>query len=262
MDVKVHIKKADGINVSVGHSKGINISLTGKFVSGGGGGGTGIPEGGVTTDLIADGAVTKQKLSSDVVDELNAHQSKLDILYKVALTFSGGGNKKRGTSATVSLSWTVKVNGTSVNPSSQKLNGETLANDVRSKTITGVTKDTTYTLVVDGVSATQSVKFYNPAYFGVVDPSYTVGNSTTGLTELTNYGTRAYTKAITTSGSKKAVYMYPSALGNLSSIKDGNNFDVTGSFTKETGLTINGESYVAYILTQEASLNNVTFKFA
>jgi hypothetical protein len=72
MDVKVHIKKADGINVSVGHSKGISVPLTGKFISGGGGGGgTGIPDGGVTTDLIADGAVTKQKLSRDVQGAIN-----------------------------------------------------------------------------------------------------------------------------------------------------------------------------------------------
>lgn len=260
MDVQVYIKKTEGIHVSLGRSNGVNVSLTGKFI-GGGGGGTGIPEGGVTADLIADGAVTKAKLSEEVANELDAHQSKLDILYKVALTFSGGGNKKKGTSVNVTLSWTVKVNGTSVNPTSQALNGETLDTTLRSKTFTGVTENTTYTLVVDGVTATQSVKFYNPAYFGVVDPSYSVSNDVSALTELTNYGTNDYTKAITTSGSKKAVYMYPSALGSLTSIKDGNNFDVTGSFSKVTGLTVNGESYVAYILTQEASLNGVTFKF-
>lgn len=194
--------------------------------------------------------------------EIEEHKGKLDILYKVVLSFSGGGNKKKGTSVSVTLSWTVKVNGTNVNPQNQKLNGEVLSNDIRSKTFTGVTDDTTYTLVVDGVTASQSVKFYNPAYFGVVDPSYTVGNDVTGLTELTNYGSKSYTKSITSTGSKKAVYLYPSALGNLTSIKDGNNFDVTGSFTKVTGLTINGESYVGYILTKEASLNNVTFKFS
>lgn len=213
-----------------------------------------VKDGSITTNKLADKSVTENKLSSGI-------RNKLDILYKVELSFSGGGNKKKGTSVSVNLTWTVKVNGTAVNPSSQNLNGEVLANDVRSKTFTGVTTDTTYTLEVDGVTASQAVKFYNPAYFGVVNPSYEVGSSVTGLTELTNYGTRTYTKAITSSGSKKAVYMYPSALGNLTSIKDGNNFDVFNSFTKVSGLTINGESYVAYILTKEANLNNVTFKF-
>ena len=199
---------------------------------------------------------------TQLATEVEDHDKKLDILYKVELSFSGGGNKKKGTSVSVNLTWTVKVNGTAVNPSSQKLNGEILPISERSKTFTGVTTDTTYTLVVDGVTATQSVKFFNPAYFGVVDPNYSLGTDISALTELTNYGTRTYTKAITSSGSKKAVYMYPAVLGNLTSIKDGNNFDVFGSFTKVTGLNINGEAYIAYILTQEANLNNVTFKFA
>lgn len=213
-----------------------------------------VADGSITTKKLADEAVTEDKLSTGV-------RNKLDILYKLSVKLSGGGNKKRGTSVNVTLSWTITVNDESVDPTSQSINGITLDVSARSYTFMGVTADTTYTLVVDGVTATQSVRFFNPAYFGVVDPSYTVGNSTAGLTELTNYGVRAYNKAITSSGSKKAVYMYPSALGNLTSIKDGNNFDFTGSFTKETGLTINGESYVAYILTKEANLNNVTFKF-
>lgn len=70
MDVQVSIKKTEGIHVSLGRSNGVNVFLTGKFI-GGGGGGTGVPEGGVTTDLIADEAVTKQKLSSDVQGAIN-----------------------------------------------------------------------------------------------------------------------------------------------------------------------------------------------
>lgn len=233
-----------------------------KLNQGGGGGMSEIPDGGVTTDKIADAAVTEQKLGNDVSTTLGVMKNKLDILYKVALTFSGGGNKKKGTSVNVTLSWTVKVNGTAVNPSSQTLNGEALDVTLRKKTFTGVTEDTTYTLVVDGVQATQSVKFYNPSYFGVVAPDYQVSSDVSGLTEQTNYGSRSLTKTASASGSMKVVYLYPSALGSLTSIKDGNNFDITGSFTKTTDITINGEEYIAYLLTQEANINGLTFKFA
>lgn len=231
-------------------------------MAGGRGGMSEIPDGGVTEEKIADGAVTENKLGDDVATAIGVMRDKLDILYKVVLSFSGGGNKKKGTSVNVTLSWTVKVNGTAVNPSSQTLNGEALDVTLRSKTFTGVTADTTYTLVVDGVQATQSVKFYNPSYFGVVAPDYQVSSDVSGLTEQTNYGSRALTKTVTASGSMKVAYLYPSALGALASIKDGNNFDVTGSFTKTADITINGEKYIAYLLTQEANINGLTFKFA
>lgn len=221
-----------------------------------------IADGSISTNKIADGAITKEKLSESVADSLDVMNNKLDILYKVALTFSGGGNKKKGTSVNVTLSWTVKVNGTAVNPSSQTLNGEALDVTMRTKTFTGVTTDTTYTLVVDGVQATQSVKFYNPSYFGVVAPDYQVSSDVSGLTEQTNYGSRSLTKTASASGSMKVVYLYPSALGSLTSIKDGNNLDITDSFTKTTDITINGEEYIAYLLTQEANINGLTFKFA
>lgn len=233
-----------------------------KLNQGGGGGMSEIPDGGVTTAKIADGAVTETKLGTDVATTLGMMKNKLDILYKVALTFAGGGNKKKGTSVNVTLSWTVKVNGTAVDPSSQTLNGEALDATLRTKTFTGVTTDTTYTLVVDGVTATQYVRFYNPAYFGVVSPDYQVSSDVSGLTEQTNYGTRTLNKTATASGSMKVVYLYPQSLGALTSIKDGNNFDVTGSFTKTTDITINGEKYIAYLLTQEANINGLTFKFA
>ena len=103
---------------------------------------------------------------------------------------------------------------------------------------------------------------YNPSYFGVVAPDYQVSSDVSGLTEQTNYGSRALTKTVTASGSMKVAYLYPSALGALASIKDGNNFDVTGSFTKTADITINGEKYIAYLLTQEANINGLTFKFA
>lgn len=88
--VQVNIVKRDGIVVSVSESKGINLELAAKFISGSGGGGTGIPDGGVTTDLIADGAVTKQKLEQDVQNKLDSVpilSGKLNSLFWSQATF-------------------------------------------------------------------------------------------------------------------------------------------------------------------------------
>jgi hypothetical protein len=189
----------------------------------------------------------------------------MDILYKVSLALYGGKNVEVGTTQTVNLSWSIKVNGSDVNPGSQTIsNGtttETLGTTVRNKTYTGVTTNTTYTLTVDGVTATASVKFYYPAYFGVVSSDYQVSGSTTGLTKLSNYGSKSYNATTSTAGYNKVVYMYPSSLGALTTIKDGNNFELLSSFTRST-VTINNVSYYAYVLTSATNTASQTFKFS
>ena len=55
-------------------------------------------------------------------------------------------------------------------------------------------------------------------------------------------------------------YMYPKSLGALSSVKDGNNFEVLDTFTKlET--QISSIDYLIYILTDTATLSNGTLIF-
>lgn len=212
---------------------------------------------------LVDDTVKKstEELAVELQSDIDTLKRKMNILYKVALTLSGGKNVEKGTTQTVNLSWTVKVNGSNVNPSAQALNGEVLDTTVRSKQFTGVTSDTTYTLVVDGVTATAHVRFCNPAYFGVVSADYTPDGSVSGLTKLSNYGMKTYTGNTTTAGYNKVVYMYPSSLGTLSSIKDGNNFDLTNSFTRST-VTVNGESYYVYTLTDATDTSKQTFKFS
>lgn len=255
--------------------------------TGGGGSGSGFEydETGQTFDgakeiIIKDGEVKLYPVTSSnsvYTDEstinsiMSDMKTKLDILYKVDVSLSGGKNVKKGTTTTVTLTWTVKVNGTNVNPVNQTLNGEVLNNATRTKQYEGVNTNTDYTLVVDGVTKTASVKFYNPAYFGVVSENYIVSNDVSYLTELSNYGNRAYNKTVTSTGSNKVVYYYPSSLGALTSILDGNGFSMFNSFTKyskftdtnniEQDIIINGEKYFAYLLNDAADTNNKTFKF-
>lgn len=206
----------------------------------------------VTTVKIADGNVTKEKLSESL-------QNILDILYKVNVSLSGSKNAKKGTTATGNLIWSVTVNGTAVNPTSQTLNEQTLDTSTRSY-VYSVTSDTTYTLVVDGVTRQAYIKFYNPVYYGAVSENYELSNNTTGLTELSTYGTKS-NNISTTLNNQKFVYLYPSSFGDLTSIKDGNGFEYLSDFTKVTNLTINGESYIGYIKNSAATAT-ITFKFS
>lgn len=199
------------------------------------------------------------------VDEtvLQEMQNKLNILYKVTLTFNADIKAKKGTSVRTVLKWTVKVNGTDVNPISQSINGVPIEDvTVREYTVRDITKNTSYTLLVDGVKKTCNILFYNPVYYGAVADTYEISNDVTGLKELTTYGTRASTITAAAQGSMKFVYLYPSAFGALTSIKDGNNFTITNDFTKVTDLSINGESYIGYILKKEANINGLKFIFS
>lgn len=231
----------------------------------------------VTSSGITEiGTSTGGGSGEDYSDEIAALQSKMDILYKVALAFtSGSKNYKKGSVQTPSISWTVKVNGTSVNPSSQHVvfyNGTTKEVDkdldLSTRTYTlpsSISTNSRVIITADGVSITADFSFYNPAYYGIVSSDFAITepNNIKSLTELTNYGNKGYSPATITgtSGVNKICYAYPKVLGALSSIKDGFGNTVTGSFTLSE-VNINNESYYVYLLTDAANLNGIKVTFA
>ena len=92
--IQVEVKTAKGINISVAEGKGITVPIVAKVLASmGGGGGTGIPSGGVTSDLIADGAVIKSKLGEDVVAELDIYKTQIAGILWSNATFGVTGGK-------------------------------------------------------------------------------------------------------------------------------------------------------------------------
>ena len=95
-------------------------------------------------------------------------------------------------------------------------------------------------------------------------------NDLVKLTGLSAYSVRESnkilqeTRAITIDGlaftNSRMVYMYPSNLGDLTSIKDANNFEVLNSFTKLSS-KLNKLTYNIYVMTDTASLTNGTLIF-
>lgn len=101
------------------------------------------------------------------------------------------------------------------------------------------------------ISATNTVKAYALSYYGVINTSEFV--DTSGLTsELRTSKSDTITVSLT---NQRIIYMYPKTFGNLTSIKDANNFDYINSYTLTTA-TVNGIEYNIYILTDPVTITN------
>lgn len=122
-------------------------------------------------------------------------------------------------------------------------------------TYTGnVTTDTTFKAYVEDNgqtinSNTVTIKFVQGSYFGQVADTVTTPTAAdiTALTKLKNT-TKGYTANNISMTYGKLLYAYPASYGDLTSIKDANNFEYITSYTKST-VTIDGVSYNCYLMT-------------
>lgn len=108
------------------------------------------------------------------------------------------------------------------------------------------------------ISKEVSYKFVNYSYSGVIGNIPTDSDVITLATNLKD--TKAYTQTYVVDD-EYIVYAYPASLGNLTSIKDQNNFEYINSFTKLTS-TINNEAYNVYYLTDKITANGIVMKFS
>ena len=110
---------------------------------------------------------------------------------------------------------------------------------------------------------TGAFNFVYPYYVGIVAEDAVIDEALVkGLTkkiEAKGNKTIAYT-----CDNQKMVFAYPKAYGNLKSVIDPNNFDVTGTFTKQevsiTGLDGSAQVYNVYV-NGASTVNNFNMKF-
>ena len=128
-------------------------------------------------------------------------------------------------------------------------------------------KTTTVSVTVnDGtndISKSVTVDFVKKSFYGIVDAMVT--NSTiTGsqIKALNNFlsTTKAYDYNSINISNKKIIYVYDKSKGKLSSILDGNGFDMLSSYTMSE-LTIDGTDYYVYILTNPTTVTNYKQSF-
>ena len=111
-------------------------------------------------------------------------------------------------------------------------------------------------LPAGSVSASKTLQFILPYYYGASNSS-TIADFT-GLTEsVTAKGQKTFNY---TTNNQYMVFAYDSAYGNLKTILDGNGFDVTGGWTKNT-VTVGGFSYFVYVANSPTTDTNAPFTF-
>ena len=178
-------------------------------------------------------------------------------------TASGSGVKEVGTSVTPTLTLTITGKGTGTPVSIAFYDGSTLLD-----TQTYVDGTNTYTFTMDPVTTTKTVKgvlnykksdgtngtveksasytFVMASYYGAVT---TAPTDKAGIIALTkNVKTTKAQTATFNLNNQRSCYCYPASFGNLTSIKDANNFEYLSSYTK-TNVTVDDVSYNVYTLT-------------
>ena len=186
-----------------------------------------------------------------------------EIAPTTTFSASGSGVKEVGTSVTPTLTLTITSNGTGTPTSIKFYDGSTLLD-----TQAYVSGTNTYTYTMSAVTTTTTVKgvleytksdttsatveksatytFVMASYYGAVTTAPTDKAGIIALTKNVK-NTKALTNTFTLSN-QRSCYCYPASFGNLTSIKDANNFEYLSSYTKTT-VAVDGVNYNVYTLT-------------
>ena len=146
----------------------------------------------------------------------------------------------------------------------------TLTESVTSNTTYNAEIKYTYNSKSNSDSKSVEIKFIAASYEAKLDTSKLATVDTTKASDIANIiktngnkiliTNKARTASNITMSNSRYAYMYPKSLGALSSVKDGNNFEVLDTFTKlET--QISSIDYLIYILADTATLSNGTLIF-
>ena len=239
---------------------------TGKFrkFEGGGSGSDATLESDVTANLTVGAIASGTTLSQGTTFTEFAQKLLItEIAPTTTFTASGSGVKEVGTSVTPTLTLVINTKGTGTPVSIKFYDGSTLLD-----TQSYVEGTNSYTFTMDAVTTTKTVKgvleykksdntnatlektatytFVMASYYGAVTTAPTDKAGITALTKNVK-NTKAQTATFTLSN-QRSCYCYPASFGNLTSIKDANNFEYLSSYTK-TNVTVDDVSYNVYTLT-------------
>lgn len=243
-------------------------------VGAGGSSGDAALESNVTSNLAV-GAIAKNTVLAEGTTFTEFVQKLLitEIAPEVTFTASGSGIKEVGTSVTpvYTLNITSKGTGTPVSidfyNGSTKVDTQNYVNGVNSYSYTdsAITTNTTVKGILnytksDGTTSgtiekSATYTFVMASYYGAVAAAPTDKAGITALTKnVKNSKGQTATFNLT---NQKSCYAYPASFGNLTSIKDSNNFEYLGSYTKTT-VVVDGTDYNVYTLTDPVT--SVGFK--
>lgn len=181
----------------------------------------------------------------------------------ITFTASGSGVKEVGTSVTPTLTLNITDKGTATPVEIEFYSGSTLLDTQEyvagtnsyTYTMSAITTTTTVKGVLKykksddtnaSIDKTASYTFVMASYYGAVATAPTDKAGIVALTKNVK-NTKAQTATFNLSN-QRSCYCYPASFGNLTSIKDANNFEYISSYTKTT-VEVDGVNYNVYTLT-------------
>ena len=181
----------------------------------------------------------------------------------ITFTASGSGVKEVGTSVTPTLTLNITDKGTATPVEIEFYSGSTLLDTQEyvagtnsyTYTMSAITTITTVKGVLKykksdntnaSIDKSASYTFVMASYYGAVTTAPTDKAGIVALTKNVK-NTKAQTATFNMSN-QRSCYCYPASFGNLTSIKDANNFEYISSYTKTT-VEVDGTNYNVYTLT-------------
>lgn len=206
---------------------------------------------------LADLSGADKKMGEDIL-ELQKEVFPLAVKFEVSPTVV-----KAGQSTPIHLSWGAERRKNDVTADAEVTLGGT-ATDGKAKDVTvnlahGATRQFTLKVSFEGLTETVSrtVRGTHPTYFGAVAKTWegTEANIK-ALTEVIA-GERTLTRTGIATADGKIALAYPKDFGALTSIKDGNGYEVLPSYTRSE-VRVNSIQYYLYLLTVPVTATGVT----
>ena len=229
----------------------------------------------VGTEQIAPHAVVREHIQPGAIPELEGmldeleekHDADIERLEQAIWPFEVSISARPtaveiDTDTNVALSWTAKRKGVAVTPETQTLDGVAVTGTGKSVTL-HPTEEGSQSFVYQATyekmnrTTTATVKAVYASRFGTVPATGEVDAAVIkGLTKLV-LGSRALTRTGLVFHNARLCFAYPASFGLLSSIKDGNGYEVIESYT-HTVVDVDGVAFNCYVLTVPVSAENVT----
>lgn len=206
---------------------------------------------------LADLSGADEKMSGDIL-ELQNEVFPLIVEFEAAPKVV-----KAGQSTAIHLSWGAERRKKDVTAEAEVILDGT-ATEGKTKDVT-VNLDhagtRTFSLVVSFEGLTESVsrtvRGTHPTYFGSVAKTWTADEaSIKALTELI-IGERSLTRTGIATADGRIALAYPKDFGALTSVKDGNGYEVLASYTRSE-VSVNGIQYYCYLLSVPVTASGVT----
>ncbi len=198
-----------------------------------------------------------EKMSGDIL-ELQNEVFPLIVEFEAAPKIV-----KAGQSTAILLSWGAERRKKDVTAEAEViLDGTATTGKTKDVNVTlshGATKVFTLSASFEGLteSVSRTVRGTHPTYFGSVAKTWTADEaSIKALAELI-IGERSLTRTGIATADGKIALAYPKDFGTLTSVKDGNGYEVLSSYTRSE-VSVNGIQYYCYLLTVPVTASGVT----